>query len=718
MQTEWARIVQERTKGRVLILAPLAVAEQTVREGEKFGIGITLVSEQSQCKEPGIFITNYHKLEHFSAEEFNGVVLDESSILKHQDSAYRKLLTEAFEQTQYKLACTATPAPNDFMELGNHAEFLGVMTQKEMLAMYFVHDGGETQKWRVKGHATEAFWRWMATWSVCLRKPSDLGYSDEGFILPPLRVHKHIVNVDDAPPTEGMLLALPAASLMERQRARRQSIQERCDKARDLAYHSTEEWLFWCKLNDESALVAKLCEAEEVTGSQPNNLKASLVLDFASGESKRLVSKPELCGFGLNLQNCRNVVFVGMDDSYERYYQAIRRCYRYGQKREVNVHLIISDLEGAVLRNIERKQAEADEMANQMVKYMSEITKSELKGKHKTVSKYKTGKAEGKDWTLFHGDCVAVAKAIPDNSIHYSIFSPPFASLYTYSDSERDMGNSAGDEEFSRHFAFLVAEMHRVMIPGRLVSFHCMDMPTSKTRYGYIGILDFSGELIRAFEKEGFIYHSKVTIWKDPVTAMQRTKAIGLLHKQVTKDSCMSRQGVPDYLITMRKPGDNPEPVVGQFDRYIGEDGTGPNGSADGIIEGPASVKTRFSIEVWQRYASPVWMDIDPGKTLQRGAARAERDERHICPLQLQVIERGLELWSNPGDLVFSPFAGIGSEGYVALKMDRRFIGAELKESYFQEAKWNLQKVEEEKATDLFAQQPKQEPAVATSEDW
>jgi len=289
----------------------------------------------------------------------------------------------------------------------------------------------------------------------------------------------------------------------------------------------------------------------------------------------------------------------------------------------------------------------------------------------------------GHGWHLYNGDCCEVIRDIPDDSIGFSVFSPPFASLYVYSDIINDMGNCESDAEFFQHFGFLVEQLYRVIKPGRLCSVHCMNMPSTITNDGYIGIRDFRGDIIRCFQEYGWIYHSEVCIWKDPVTAMQRTKALGLLHKQVCKDSSMSRQGIPDYVCTFRKPGKNPDPIAGEFDHFAGE----------------AFERTgNLSIDIWQRYASPVWMDIDQSNTLNARAARHESDTRHICPLQLDVIHRCLQLWSKEGDVVLSPFAGIGSEGHEALKLNRKFLGIELKESYFDEAAKNLRRVEQDQS--------------------
>lgn len=278
-------------------------------------------------------------------------------------------------------------------------------------------------------------------------------------------------------------------------------------------------------------------------------------------------------------------------------------------------------------------------------------------------------------YSMYHGDCCEVVKGIPDNSIYYTIFSPPFSSLYTYSNSDRDMGNSKNDSEFYQHFEYLVKELYRIMMPGRLLSFHCMNIPLMKQKDGIIGLKDFRGELIKLFTDAGFIFHSEVCIWKNPVTEMQRTKALGLLHKQIKKDSAMSRQGIPDYVVTMRKPGENPEPIE--------------------------HTNESFPVDLWQKYASPVWMDIKQSNTLQKKSARAEEDERHICPLQLDVIKRCICLWTNPGDIVLDPFAGIASSNYMTLRLDRRTIGIELKDSYYVQAVANCEMAMNEPIIDL-----------------
>lgn len=676
MQVEWARQVASHTGGRVLILAPLCVAQQTVEESAKFGTIIKYCRKEADA-DGDIIITNYEMVDHFDVTDYAGIVLDESSILKSHDSKTRARIIDMFGIIPYRLSCTATPSPNDHMELGNQAEFLGVMTATEMLAMYFIHDGGDTSQWRLKGHGKSRFWEWMSTWAVCVRNPSDLGFDGSRYALPGIELHDHIIEADG--PIAGQLFSGVAQTLTERRLAKRQSMSDRVKKTSDIVNSHDRPAIVWCHLNDESkALAASIPGSVEVTGAMSVEEKERAIMAFTHGESRVIVTKPSIAGFGMNWQHCADMVFAGIDDSFESYYQAVRRCYRFGQKKVVNVHLVSSSAEGAVKANLERKQAQANEMAESMVNHMKELTKQKIKGATMEKSEYKRDLAHGEGWTLHMGDCVEVVSEIPADSIDYSVFSPPFASLYTYSNSDRDMGNCKSYSEFYEHFRFLVKELLRATKPGRLLSFHCMNLQTSKFRDGVIGIHDFRGELVRMFTEEGWIFHSEVCIWKDPVTAMQRTKALGLLHKTIRKDSSMSRQGIPDYLVTMRKPGENREHI--------------------------SHTHETFPVEKWQRYASPVWMDINPSRTLQHRTARESDDERHICPLQLDVIERAIELWSNPGDLVLSPFAGIGSEGVVSIEMGRRFVGVELKRSYYDLAKRNLMAAKIAVDDDLFAQ--------------
>lgn len=665
---EWARHVCDHTGGNVLIVAPLAVSSQTVREGEKFGISVNRCADSAHMVQ-GINITNYERLHLFEGVSLAGVVLDESSIIKSYSGKVRNQIIEMFADVPYKLACTATPSPNDYMELGNHAEFVGTMTRTEMLAMFFTHDGGNTSQWRIKGHAVDAFWDWVSTWAVTVTKPSDLGYDDDGFDLPELRIQKNVIasehGVDDS-----RLFAVEALTLTDQRKARKETMRDKVDAIAREVNESDDQWLVWCDLNAESEELAEaIPDAVEVKGSDSDEHKESAMMGFADGTVRVLVTKPSIAGFGMNWQNCHKMAFCGLSHSYEQFYQAVRRCWRYGQNEPVDVQVVISDQETAIYDNVMRKSDASDIMQAEMTKRSMRVrTDTDMTARDQMA--YVTDDAFGDSWHLMMGDCVERIRGIDSDSVGYTIFSPPFASLYTYSNSDRDMGNCKSDAEFAEHFSYLVPELYRVTMPGRLVSFHCMNLPTTKERDGFIGIRDFRGELIRVFEDAGFIFHSEVCIWKDPVTAMQRTKALGLLNKQKNKDSSMSRQGIPDYLVTMRKPGDNTKPI-----RHTNEE---------------------FPISMWQRYASPVWMDVNPSRTLQYKSARENGDERHICPLQLDVIERGIDLWSAPDDLVLSPFAGIGSEGYVAVKKGRRFVGIELKPSYFNVAKSNLADAERE----------------------
>lgn len=374
MQLAWAHQVASHTSGRVLVLAPLCVAQQTVEEGEKFGIDAEYMRSESGI-EKQIVVTNYEMLKHFDPANYSGIVLDESSILKGMDGKTRKMITEFAKSIPYRLSCTATPSPNDFMELGTQSEFLSIMSQVEMLATFFIHDGGDTSKWRLKGHARRRFWEWLATWAVVIRTPADLNYHEPGYDLPELRFFEHIVETDP----QNDLFVTVAQGMQERNQARRETTADRCKKASDIV-SKWGNFIAWCNLNNESEMIASMTDAVEITGSMSHQQKESAILGFTHGEIESIVTKPKIAGFGLNWQHCNKMIFVGLSDSFESFYQSVRRCWRFGQTKPVEVHIVISDREGSVLANILRKQQQHDQMSREMVSIMRDLTISEIKG--------------------------------------------------------------------------------------------------------------------------------------------------------------------------------------------------------------------------------------------------------------------------------------------------------------------------------------------------
>lgn len=685
MQLVWALEVVRFTGGKVLILAPLAVTWQTIEEAEKFGVSLD-----------GITITNYEQIENIDPSIYAGIVLDESSILKNFDGATKKKLVDDFAQTPYKLACTATPSPNDPEELGNHAEFLNVMTRTEMLAMYFVHDAGDTGEWRIKGHTVKHFWEFVSSWAIMLRHPGDIGFPMEGYDLPALNLIEHKIHTPNK--GDGQIFNDTAVNATDFNAELRRTKKERLGKASEIINGSTESFLTIIKQNEEGEELRRLIPgAVEVTGSDSPEEKASRLKSFSHDEYRVLVSKNKILQFGLNFQNSHNIVVASLDFSFEGLYQVIRREWRYGQKHEVNVHIITTDTMSNVIEAIREKQRKFEEMQTAM----SEAMNATLNKTTMIETTYDTDDVKNDHFHIRRGDCVRLIRDIPDDSVGFSVFSPPFADLFTYSSHVEDMGNTKDFDQFVVQFKFLVKELYRVIKPGRNVAIHCMDIPTQKGRHGHIGIRDFSGMIRDAFEEVGFIYHSRVTIWKDPVTAMQRTKALGLLHKQIRKDSTMSRVGIPDNVLVFRKDGERRDDPVWHYGSI--NEAMNSLGEHYTDAEKEQALERVFDVELWQKYASPVWMDIDQGDTLNFRIAREEEDEKHLCPLQLPVIQRLVFLYTNPGDTVFTPFMGIGSEVWKSVKMGRRGIGFELKESYYAQAKSNLSAIiQDKKQGDLF----------------
>jgi len=602
-------------------------------------------------------------------------VLDESSILKGRDGKLSSLIIDTFKEHHYKLACTATPSPNDHMELGQHSEFLGAMSYLEMLAMYFVHDGGETSKWRLRKHATDDFWKYVCTWSISIDKPATIGFEAHGYELPEIEYIEHKIPVQNNTNT---LFGEVAVSATELHKDLNRSFDDRVNKTVELVNSNDEQWIVWGLKNAETDTLAKKIDgAVNVQGSDKPEIKAKHLNGFANNEFRVLVTKTSIASFGMNYQNCHNMVFMSYDFKFEAFYQAVRRSYRFGQKHKVKVHILVPESQENVRQSIIKKEKKHKEMIREMSNYSANTDYKMNK------SNFKIDEAEVKtdDYWLLNGDCVEEMDKVPDNAADLIVFSPPFAELYVYSDKPEDMGNVKNYQEFEKQFKYLIPKLKRALKPGRICAIHCMDLPIQKGKEGYIGLRDFSGMLADWFTDEGFTYHSRVTIWKNPVTEMQRTKARGLLHKTIKKDAAMSRVGIPDYVLFFRNSGENEVPVEHQD-----TDHNKPN---------------YLPVDLWQKYASPVWMDVDYGRTLQYRSARDGNDEKHIAPLQLDTIERIIHLYTNPGETVLSPFAGIGSEGFQAIKMDRKSISIELKESYFTINKKNHRAVVEEKNSTL-----------------
>ncbi len=676
-QLQWAQLAAERT----LILAPLAVAQQTMREGDRWGIPVTYARSQSQVPQRGITITNYEMISHFDPSVFGAVVLDESSILKGLDGKIRQALNTAFAETPMRLCCSATPAPNDIAEIANHAEFLGIMSRMEMLASWFVHDD---EGWRLKGHARDSFYRWLASWGMSLKRPSDLGYSDEGYDLPPLEIRLQLVPTDYQP--EGQLFPTSLKGVGDRAAVRRETMVPRVQAAARLIEAEPDEpYIAWVGLNDEGRELAKLLpDAVLVEGSQSPEQKTDALLRFINQDARVLITKPTIAGHGLNLQHCARMTFVGLSDSYEQYYQCIRRCYRFGQERSVQAHIVLTELEEPIYANVLRKEREAEAMATELVRHVREFESSEIGSTRKETAAYDTAEYSGEGWRLLQGDSVERMREIADESVDLSVFSPPFSSLYVYSPTERDLGNSRTDEEFFAHFAFIIRELLRITKAGRVAAVHVSDIPAMLVRDGYIGLKDFSGEVIRAFIAAGWTFDGRVPIDKNQQAQSIRTHAKGLTMTQMDKDRTWSRPALPDYILKFRKPGKNAVPVCGgEVDHETWIEWAAPTwpGDQDRCADAGA-------------FAS--WYDIRESDTLNVVEARSKEDERHIAPLQLGTIERIVKLWSNKGEIVFSPFAGIGSEGYQAVSFGRRFLGIELKPAYATVAAKNLAAAERE----------------------
>jgi len=682
IQLEWGRIIS----GNILIFAPLSVSRQTIREGKKIEINVTYIRNQSEITQ-GIFITNYENIENFNdCKNINAIILDESSILKSIDGKTRLKLIRYFKRVRYRLCCTATPAPNDYTELGNHAEFLGICSTAEMLSTYFVN-GNKTSEaitednhiirtkfsnkhgteWRLRYHGQKDYFRWLSSWAMAIRKPSDLCYPDDGYILPELNVIPIITDSDYRPTDELFFSGLKG--LKQRSDIRRQTIDNKIIRIRELI--NDEQWIIWCGLDIESkSAKINIENSIEVKGSDSPEYKAKCFEDFQDGLIKVMITKSKIGGHGMNFQNCHNIIFYGLNDSWESFYQSIRRCYRYGQKKPVNVYIIISDIETAIYDNIKKKAEMAERMMNGLINEVKIYEMKELGKDVKVIdSEYEVNEYKTDKFEAYLADSCEKLKELKDNSIHLSVYSPPFADLYTYSATNRDLGNCKDWQEFFLHYSFIIQELLRITKPGRVSCVHTSDIPAMQMKDGYIGVRDFPGAVIEAHTKEGWTFYGRAIVTKNPQSQAIRTKAKGLLFVQLRKDSLASRPALLDHILIFKKPGDSETPVKPV-----------DNGEIDN--------------EKWIEWAGGIWTGISESDTLQYSTARDKDDEKHICPLQLGTIERCIKLYSNPKETILTPFGGIGSEGYEAIRLGRKAILIELKKSYYRILLQNMKQIE------------------------
>lgn len=688
VQLAWCDKIADRS----LIIAPLCVGRQTAEEGQKVGIDVKQVRHPEQMDRHGIHITNYEMAKYFAGIDVNAIALDESSILASLDGKTRTFLLKNFLHIPNRLCCTATPARNNRAELGNHAEFLGVMTREQMLSSFFVNESNKGG-WRLRGHAQEPFWRWLASWAMFMNYPSDLGFDDNGFILPKLNIHDEIIETDWNQP--GRLFSSKPCGVKEFAEIRRKSSHDRLGRVIEITEAANGQVIIWNGLNDEADLVEKsLSDCRQVKGTQSINEKEDLIIGFINGDYKTLITKPRICGFGMNFQNSSTQIWNGIGPSYEQYYQGIRREWRFGQTEDVDVHIVVTNHETDIVEMVRRKEREADEAAREIINAAKEYEMDELRGEVATPE-YSTGHYSGKGWEIVCGDSAEeIPNRLKPDSVGLSVYSPPFLSLYQYSNTERDLGNSKSHEEFFRHYRYIIEALMTVTMPGRLTVVHVSQVPAMKVRDGYIGMHDFRGQTILAYQNAGWIFHGEATIDKCPQAQAIRIRALGLAFSQLDRDSAMMRPALTDHLLLFRKPGTNNELVKRGItnETWIKW--------ARGVWAEEIYKQTGDMIDA--SLGSMIWNEADMGnKTLNTKEAKDNEDDRHICALGLPLIERAIRLWSNESDLIASPFAGIGSEVGMAVKLGRHGWGCELKPLYAKAAAKNCKDFE------TMAEQPR-----------
>ena len=680
---------------------PIEISKKQVKSGEKYGGYKTRIQ-----------IERFR----FDPRQFIAIALDEASILKHYGSKTRERLTRFAENIPFRICATATPAPNDIYELGSYAEFLGIMRSRQIKAKYFIQDGNTSTKFRLMKPAIVKWWEFVAKWAIIVTKPSDLGYSDEGYDLPELKVINHIIK--DTTPSPGMLIPMPAKTLQDTERIKRKTIQERCEKVAKIANADNDHKLIFIRRNEEGILLNKLIhDSVEVAGRHSDEIKEDRLLGFAQGKYKVLITKPKIGGFGLNLQAyCHRIISGNVNYSSEEKYQYERRVYRFMQEYDVQHDIVLMDTEDNIMRRLVKKEKDTQNMIKEVVKRMDIHDLNKGKKVRKDKSGYEELDRISENWRLYLGDSCTRVKLLEDQSLDTIITSVPFPAMYAYTNFDADIGNYETAEDLCEHLKYVFIELLPKMKPGAIAHVHIAQGIAFKNRHGYQGLWDFRGPLVKMMQDVGWELYSEITIEKDPQTQASRNHSHQLMQKTVFTDAAALGASVSDYLILFKAPGEKERVTALLSDPSI----QGKYNSPDGWI----------TMDMWINWASNVWLMHRKGmkwweginvtrvlgsllnsKTGERNgfgiwAARDEEDEKHLCELQLDIIERCIAIHTKAGNLVCDPFNGIGSVGFQSLLMGRRYVGFELKKSYWLTAIKNLEyceyKIKQQKF-DLFS---------------
>lgn len=705
IEHEWANQIIRRENRPLLILTPLAVAKQQARMAEEFGYQASVIREARDVKAGSeICICNYDRLHLLRPEDFCGVGLDEGSMLKG-DGKMAKAVTDAFAAHRWRMDATATPAPNDHVELGQAAHFLGIMPPSEMRMRWFRIDHGSSGRWELMPHGEADFWRWVATWARMASHPRDLGHPEEGFETPGVEIIRHHVKGSAETMLKGPLWGTTAATVSMSATGmhdiKRQTAGGRAELIAGLVAAEPEEnWVIWCDTDLESEAMRRALEqidadrTIEVRGSQKLEVKEERLERF-SVDGGWMITKPSIAGFGLNWQHAARMACVGRTYSYEMWYQAVSRLDRAGQTRVVKAHLAIAEGEEVIAAVLERKAKQHGRMQEQMALAMRR--ESEAGGSPVLLGAYEpahrgklpawigSGEVEcladshTSKSALYHGDCVEVLSQFPDGCIDFSVYSPPFAEVFVYSDSAADMGNCGSDEAFQLQYRFLCEELYRVTRPGRMAAVHCKDLRNLLGMHGVAGLRDFPALLREAHESAGWLYWGKKVIWCDPVKEQAMTKGARLNYTtDLLRDATEVMGGLPDYLLLFKRPATNPE--------------------EESRVKPVVHTAEEFPLKQWQEWASDVWGYLPFGDEVRRteilkSGGKAPGDVKHVCPLPLPITERAVSMWSMRGETVLSPFGGIGSEPVTAIKLGRKEVAVELKESYYKQMRENVEGV-------------------------